>query len=65
MSEYFEFTETMDKLERNLRKKNREVNDENVGEYLDDFAADAATAEAIDRDVYDYLLACCLETVVR
>lgn len=49
----FEFTETMDKLERNLRKKNREVNDENVGEYLDDFAADAATAEAIDRDVYD------------
>jgi hypothetical protein len=49
----FEFTETMDKLERNLRKKNREVNDENVGLFLDDFVGEAAAAEAIDRDVYD------------
>jgi hypothetical protein len=49
----FEFTETMDKLERNLRKKNREVNDENVDLFLDDFAGEAAAAEAIDRDVYD------------
>ena len=49
----FEFTETMDKLERNLRKKNREVNDENVALFLDDFVGEAAAAEAIDRDVYD------------
>jgi hypothetical protein len=49
----FEFTETMDKLERNLRKKNREVNDENVDLFLDDFVGEAASAEAIDRDVYD------------
>jgi len=49
----FEFTETMDKLERNLRKKNRDVNDDNVGLFLDDFVGEAAAAEAIDRDVYD------------
>ena len=49
----FEFTETMDKLERNLRKKNREVDDDNVDLFLGDFAAEAAAAEEIDRDVYD------------
>jgi hypothetical protein len=29
------------------------VNDENVDLFLDDFAGEAAAAEAIDRDVYD------------
>ncbi len=49
----FEFTETMDKLERNLRKKNREVDDDNIDLFLGDFVAEAAAAEEIDRDVYD------------
>jgi hypothetical protein len=49
----FEFTETMDKLERNLRKKNKEVDDDNIDLYLGDFVAEAAAAEEIERDVYD------------
>jgi hypothetical protein len=49
----FEFTETMDKLERKLKKKNKDVNDENIHEFIDDFAAETADAEDIDRDAYD------------
>jgi hypothetical protein len=49
----FEFTETMDKLERKLKNKNKDVNDENMHEFIDDFAAEDAANQDIDRDAYD------------
>jgi hypothetical protein len=48
-----EFREEMDKIEKNLRKKNRNIGDGDLDQLVDDYIEQQEVGDEIDREEYD------------
>jgi hypothetical protein len=47
------FRDEMEKAERNIRKKNSNVTDENIDQYVEDYLEEQQMGEEIEREAYD------------
>jgi hypothetical protein len=47
------FRDEMEKAERNIRKQNHNITDENMDQYLDDYLEEQSRGEDIEREAYD------------